>query len=115
MPYWLSHETCIASTGGRSTKRNLYTDDEDIVYEYIRSLGFTGINAALTESDALDRSILIEPDRIKPTEMKTEKFDLDHAFDSIKGQVLGYILDTIVKAMQIRPTIVLDSVSRMAT
>ncbi len=114
VPYWLSNEACIASTGGGSTKRKLYTDDEDIVYEHMRSLGFTGINAALSEPDALDRSILIELERIKPTERKTEKFDLDPAFDAIKGQVLGYIFDTLVKAMQIRPTIVLNSVSRMA-
>ena len=35
-PLWLSDETCKAVTGVGNTKRKLYTDDEDIVYQYKR-------------------------------------------------------------------------------
>jgi hypothetical protein len=44
VPQWLSDEVCRAVTGSGSTKRRLYSDDDDIVYEYRRCLGFNGIN-----------------------------------------------------------------------
>lgn len=34
------------------------------------------------------------------------------AFDNVEGRVLKYIFDIVVKAIQIRPTIVLESVSK---
>jgi hypothetical protein len=37
-PRWLSDEACKAVTGIGQTKRKLYTDDDDIVYEYKRWL-----------------------------------------------------------------------------
>ena len=51
---------CKAVTGIGHTKRELYTNDNDIIYEHRRCLGLNGINVALTEADALDRSIFIE-------------------------------------------------------
>jgi hypothetical protein len=47
-PGWLSDEACKAVTGVGSTKRKLYSDDDNIVYEYKRCLGFSGINTALS-------------------------------------------------------------------
>ena len=43
-PSWLSDEVCKAVTGVGSTKRKLYSDDDDIVYEYKQVIGFNGIN-----------------------------------------------------------------------
>lgn len=56
-----SDEICKAVTGIGHTKRELYSDDDDIIYEHRRVLSINGINVALTEPDALDRSIFIEP------------------------------------------------------
>jgi hypothetical protein len=47
-PGWLSDEARKAVTGVGSTKRKLYSDDDDIVYEYKRCLGFIGNNTALS-------------------------------------------------------------------
>jgi len=113
IPYWLSDEICKAVTGIGHTKRQHYTDDEDIIYEHKRCLGLNGINVALTESDALDRSISIELKEIEDENRKKE-VDLWKGFERIKPQVFGYILDIIVKAMQIRPTLNLQRLSRMA-
>ena len=76
VPYWLSDEACKAVTGVGQTKRRLYTDDDDIVYEYKRCLEFNGINISLTEPDALDRSILIELNRITKENRKLESYIL---------------------------------------
>ncbi len=64
LPYWFSDEACKAVTGVGNSKRSLYTNDEDIIYNYKRCLMINGINNSLTEPDALDRSILTEFDRI---------------------------------------------------
>ena len=53
IPGWLSDEVCRAVTGSGSSKRKLYSDDDDIVYEYRRCLGFNGINVMLNRTRRL--------------------------------------------------------------
>jgi hypothetical protein len=113
IPYWLSDEICKAVTGIGHTKRQLYTDDEDIVYENKRPLGLNGINVALTESDALDRILSIVLEEIDEEDRKKEE-DLWKEFERIKPQVLGYILEILSKAMQIKSTLILAKLPRMA-
>lgn len=110
---WISDEICKAVTGIGQTKRQLYTDDEDIVYEHKRCLGLNGINVALTESDALDRSLFIELEEIDEDVRKKEG-DLWKEFERIKPLVFGYILDVIAKAMQIKSSLNLETLPRMA-
>jgi hypothetical protein len=112
-PRWLSDEVCKAVTGVGSTKRKLYSDDDDIVYEYRRCLGFNGINLGLTEPDILDRSIMIELQRIRKDNTKQET-DIMAEFLKLKPKLLAYIFDTLVKATNIKKTIQLKDLPRMA-
>ena len=113
IPSWPSDEICKAVTGVGHTKRDLYTTDNDYVYEHRRPLGLNGINVALTEPDALDRSISIELEDIDEDKRRKEA-DLWAEFEKIRPQVFAYILDVIVKAMQIKETLYLKSLPRMA-
>jgi hypothetical protein len=112
-PGWLSDEACKAVTGIGQSKRKLYTDDDEIVYEYKRCLGFNGINISLSEPDALDRSMMIELDRISKENRKVES-DIMTEFMVLRPQLLGYIFDMLVKTLQIKPTIRLNDLPRMA-
>lgn len=112
-PGWLSDEACKAVTGIGQTKRKLYSDDEDIVYEYKRCLGFNGINISLTEPDALDRSMMIELDRIAKENRKVES-DIMTEFLKLRPKLLGYIFETLVKTLQIKSTVKLNDLPRMA-
>jgi hypothetical protein len=112
IPGWLSDEVCRAVTGSGSSKRKLYSDDDDIVYEYRRCLGFNGINVILTEPDALDRSITIEQDRIEDENRRQEE-EIVAKFLEIRPKLLAYIFDTLVKTLQIKPTIELKQIPRM--
>jgi hypothetical protein len=112
-PQWLSDEACKAVTGVGHTKRRLYSNDEDIVYEYKRCLGFNGININLTEPDALDRSIMIEQERI-PREKRQSELDIYSKFEELQPRLLGYIFDTISKALTIKDSLVLKDLPRMA-
>src|SRR5918994_7664703 len=101
-PGWLSDEACKAVTGIGQSKRKLYSDDDDIVYEYKRCLGFNGINISLSEPDALDRSMMIELNRITKENRKIES-DIMVEFLKLRPKLLGYIFDTLVKTLQIKP------------
>jgi hypothetical protein len=112
-PLWLSDESCKAVTGVGSTKRKLYSDDDDIVYEYRRCLGFNGLNVALTEPDALDRSMMIELDRIKKENERTEE-EIMSEFEKLRPGLLAYICDILARALEIKPTLRLQDLPRMA-
>ena len=113
IPYWLSDEICKAVTGIGHTKRELYSDDDDIIYEHRRIISINGINVTLTEPDALDRSIFIELPNIDDI-ARREKEELISEFEKIRAKLLAYIFDTVVKALQIKPTLNLTRLPRMA-
>lgn len=104
---------CKAITGGGFIKRELYTDDEDIVYNLKRNVGINGINLISTRPDLLERSILLELDRIDPSQRKQEK-DIHDAFERDLPVILGGVFDVLVKALKIKPTIQLSTTPRMA-
>ncbi len=108
-----SDTLCKAITGGGHTKRELYQDDEDVIYTFMRSIGMNGINLVATRPDLLERSLLLELERIETTDRKTEK-ELYEAFAKDLPAILGGIFDVIVKAMAIHSTIKIDSHPRMA-
>ncbi|MDF0681672.1 MAG: hypothetical protein P0116_11990, partial [Candidatus Nitrosocosmicus sp.] len=100
-PYWLADEVCKAITGVGQTKRLLYTDDEDKIYEYKHCLIFNGINIAFSEPDVLDRSIVIHLDEIDDERRRTEK-EIVNEFYSLRPSILKFIFDTLSKAIVIK-------------
>jgi hypothetical protein len=108
-----SDTLCRASTGEGFSKRQLYTDDEDVIYSYRRCVILNGINIAATRADLLDRSILIGLDRIAP-EKRREEEELEAAFEVAKPEILGGMFDVLSKAIRIRPEIKLKALPRMA-
>jgi len=113
VPHWFNAEVCSAVTGGGHRKRRLYTDDDDFVYEYMRCLGFNGINIALTKPDSLSRSVLIEMAEIDKHSREEERY-LFGKLSQMKPQLLGYIMDILVKVLNIYPTVELKKKVRMA-
>lgn len=104
---------CKAVTGSGFPKRELYSNDEDVIYSFKRSLGINGINLVSTRPDLLERSMLIELDRIPDAERKQEK-ELTDRFDKDLPHILGGVLDALVKAIKIKEGIKLSSSPRMA-
>ncbi len=108
-----SDTLCKAITGGGHVKRELYENDEDVIYSFMRCLGMNGINLVSTRPDLLERSLLIELERINPAERKTEK-ELYENFEKDLPSILGGVFDVLVKAIEIQPTIKINSYPRMA-
>lgn len=104
---------CKAVTGSGFPKRELYSDDEDVIYTFKRCLGINGINLVSTRPDLLERSLLLGLDRIDPRNRKQDK-ELNESLERDLPLILGGILDVLVKALQIHPKIKIENTPRMA-
>jgi len=113
LPEWCSNVFCRAVTGMGVSKRALYTDDDDVIYSFHRCIGLTDINIAAERGDMLQRSLLLGLDVIPKKQRKTEK-QLKAAFEKAGPRIFGAMLDVLVKAIQIYPTIKLEGLHRMA-
>lgn len=110
---WVSDSLCRAVTGAGFSKRELYTDDDDIIYSLKKCIGINGINLVATRSDLLERSILLELEMINKKNRKLEKIILSN-FQNEKAAFLGAIFTAVSKAMKIYPSINLTELPRMA-
>lgn len=86
-------------TGSGFSKRQLYTDYDDIIYSFKRCLGFNGINLVATKADLLDRGLIIQLERI-PDKKRHKIKDIWNGFNEIRPQLLGYIFDILVKVLK---------------
>lgn len=113
LPTWMSDTLCRAATGGGFTKRELYTDDDDMIYSFRRCVGLNGINIAAHRGDLLDRSLLVGLHDIPKDRRRTEE-RLIAEFEKYKAEILGGFLDTLVKALQLLPSVNPPQLFRMA-
>ncbi len=104
---------CRAVTGEGNSKRRLHSDDEDMIYNYRRCVGFTGINPTARKPDLLDRSILIRLNRIPEEKRREERLVLED-FEAMRPRLVGAMFATLSKAMAIYPEIQLQRLPRMA-
>jgi hypothetical protein len=113
IPDWVSDELCRAVTGSGFSKRQLYTDNDDVIYNFMRCIGFNGINLGATKADLLDRGLIIQLERI-PDERRRKACEIWQEFESLKPGLLGYIMDILVKVLSKRSVFSLKVHPRMA-
>lgn len=104
---------CTAATGGGFSRRKLYTDDEETIYEYKVPVILNGINVVATRPDLLHRSLLLGLERI-PEDERKEESEVWKDFNDDKPKMLGAIFSIISKAIRIYPDVKLDKLGRMA-
>ncbi len=110
---WLSDLLCRAVTGDGFSKRELFSDDDDIIYKYIRVILLNGINIVAQRPDLLDRTIPMQLERLT-TEQRREESDLWKIFESVRPGLMGAIFTAVSEAMRIYPTLRLKHLERMA-
>ena len=104
---------CRAVTGQGFSKRALYTDDDDVIYAFKRIVALNGINIAVTQSDLMDRSILIELHPI-PDGARMEEKQMWAEFLMVKPLILGGIFDVLSRSIKLYPESNLPRLFRMA-
>ena len=110
---WQSDVMCSAATGGGMAKRELYTNSGEIIFRFIRPVIMNGINDVALNSDLLDRCIVFEQERIPDNTRITEE-NFWKRFKEQQPKILGGIFDTLSQAMQIYPSVRLQTLPRMA-
>jgi hypothetical protein len=113
IPEWASDTLCRLVTGEADSKRRLYTDDEDFIIELRRAALLNGINVPTDRGDVLDRSLVVELERIPDGERKTEE-QLWELFAREHPRLLGALFDTLSKAIALKPSIKLSRRPRLA-
>jgi hypothetical protein len=113
MPGWLSDTLARACTGDSFSKRALYSDDDDVIYSFQRTIAINGINQVITRSDLLDRAILLNLERISQ-DKRIEETVFWNSFNNDKSKILGSIFTILSEAIRVYPTVQLSALPRMA-
>lgn len=113
IPNSIADLLCRAITGSGFSKRELYSDDEDVIRHVMANVCINGINIASNRADLLERSLLIGLERIPKGHHKQEH-DLMAEFEAARPKILGAIFDAVSQAMKLRPHIQVNELPRMA-
>jgi len=113
IPEWASDTLCRLVTGEADSKRRLYTDDEDFIIELRRATLLNGINVPTDRGDVLDRSLVVELERIPDGERKSEE-ELWERFEAEHPKLLGALFDTLSKAIALKRSLKMSRRPRLA-
>jgi hypothetical protein len=95
----MSDTLCRAVTGSGFSKRELFTNDDDIIYNFMHCIGINGINLGATKSDLIDRGLIIEHTPIPKNKKRLLK-EIWQKFYDIRPKLLGYVFDILAKVLQ---------------
>ena len=104
---------CRAVTGLGVSKRQLYTDDEDITKSFLRCISMNGINLPADKPDILDRSITYETIPT-PKSLRKPLSLIESKFEAEAPSMFGAFLDVIVLSRTTIDQLDLKSLNRMA-
>jgi hypothetical protein len=112
---WFSDALCRLSTGGGLATRQLYTDEDEAIFDVQCPIILTGIEDLATRPDALDRSIILTLEPIPEPERLTERRYWSRVEAVLPG-VLGALLDGVSGALRLLPQVdaEMSSLPRMA-
>lgn len=94
----ISDTIARAVTGGSVTKRALYHDTKEIVLNIKSMIAINGVSVVARESDLLDRSLILELNRISAKKIKSEQ-ELWEEFEQDRPKILGCIFLILSEAL----------------
>lgn len=113
IPSWLSDVLCRLSTGGGFATRELYSDQEEAIFDAQRPAILTAIEEVAVRGDLLDRCLVVTLPTIPEHQRRTEK-GLWSDFERERPAILGALLDAVSAALRNLPAVKLDRLPRMA-
>ncbi|MFH2111743.1 MAG: hypothetical protein ABIJ47_10855 [Candidatus Bathyarchaeota archaeon] len=93
-----------AITGIGNQRRALYTDDDTYLREFQRCVSLNGINVPASNPDFLNRFVVMECPYLPEAYRRSEK-ELEAEFNEKAPYILGAMLDSVVKALNVYPGI----------
>jgi hypothetical protein len=113
LPAWMSDTFCRLATSGGFAVRQLYTDQDEVLFEACRPVILNGIEEFVTRPDLADRALILTLDPI-PEERRRPEAELWAAFEAERPRILGALLDAVVEGLKRLPETHLPKLPRMA-
>jgi hypothetical protein len=113
LPAWISDTLCRLATGGGFAVRQLYTDQDEVLFDAARPVILNGIEDIVTRPDLADRAVFLTLEAI-PEERRRPEAELWAAFDAERPRILGVLLDAVVEGLKRFPETRLSKLPRMA-
>jgi hypothetical protein len=113
LPRWLSDALCRVATGGAYSDRLFYTNDGEVLFKAKQPLLINGIEEVATQSDLLERCIVVSLTAI-PEDRRRPEDEIWPAFHAACPRLLGALLDAVACALRELPHVRLERAPRMA-
>jgi len=113
MPNWISDTLCRLATGGGFSVRQLYTDQDEVLFDSRRPIILNGIEDYVTRADLADRSLFLRLHEILEEDRKAEHA-LMADFERERPRILGTLLDAVSHGLKRLPTVKFGRLPRMA-
>jgi hypothetical protein len=113
LPDWISDTLCRLATGGGFALRQLYTDQEEVLFDACRPSILNGIEDIVTRPDLADRSLFLTLEAI-PEERRRLEQEIWAEFERELPGILGALLDAVAHGLRQLPNVHLDRLPRMA-
>ena len=113
LPAWISDTLCRLATGGGFAVRQLYSDQDEVLFDAARPVILNGIEDIVTRPDLADRAVFLTLEPI-PEERRRPEQELWAAFEAERPRILGVLLDAVAKGWPSCRSTKLDKLPRMA-
>jgi len=113
LPAWTSDTLCRLATGGGFAVRQLYSDQDEVLFDAARPVILNGIEEIVTRPDLADRAVFLTLEPI-PEENRRPEAELWAAFEAERPRLLGVLLDAVVEGLKRLPDTRLERLPRMA-
>jgi hypothetical protein len=110
---WISDTLCRLATGGGFAIRQLYTDQDEVLFDASRPVILNGIEDIVVRADLADRAIFLTLEPI-PEECRLPEIELWAGFEAERPRILGVLLDAAVEGLKGLPETRLPKLPRMA-
>ncbi len=108
----LSDILCRISTGGGFSKRQLFTDSEEVLFKIANPIIINGIDTIPDRPDLLERALFVELEPIS-CNRKTQRQMLNDFYDSLPN-ILGGIFTMLSNGLKVLPIIHIENPPRLA-
>jgi len=113
LPRWMSNVLCQVSTGGGFGVRQLYTDQDEVLFSVDRPIVLNGIEEFVTEPDLSDRTFFLYLKRITEEQRRPEQ-ELWAELEKERPRILGALLDLAAHGLRKLPETSQQGLPRMA-
>ena len=110
---WISDTLCRLATGGGFAVRQLYTDQDEVLFDAARPIILNGIEDIVERPDLADRALFLTLEPI-PAQRRRPEAELWAAFETNRPRILGALLDAVVEGIKRLPDTRLPELPRMA-